>query len=42
MDTLFGAETKWALMHTLLMAITRPLGRDGSSEGTTPWTYAAA
>ena len=23
-NTLFGAESKWALMHTLLMAITRP------------------
>jgi AcrR family transcriptional regulator len=24
LNTLFGAESKWALMHTLLMAVTRP------------------
>ena len=29
MNTLFGAETKWALMHTLLMAITRPTSTAG-------------
>ena len=26
LTTLFGAESKWAQMHTLLMAITRPVG----------------
>ena len=35
-DVLFGSEPERDLMHTLLIAITRPLGRDGSSKGDDP------
>ena len=35
-DVLFGSERDRDLMHTLLIAITRPVDRDGSSKGDDP------